>query len=69
MDRQKILLVDAQKYLDALSLGEFIESVTEVMKRGWGKVTFEVTVIDGNVKTVTITKQNTLRVAGENKKE
>lgn len=69
MDEPTVIVLDPEKYLDVLSLGEFIELVGEVMERGYGKVTFEVLIQGGKVKTVILTKQNTIRVANEEKKD
>lgn len=63
-----IIYLDPDKYLDILSIGEFIELVAQTMEHGYGKVTFDVTVQEGKVKTVSLTKQVTMRVANEEKK-
>lgn len=64
-----VVFLDPEKYLDVLSLGEFIELVAQTMERGYGKVIFEVLVQEGKVKTVTLTKSNTIKVDNEPRKE
>lgn len=55
-----MVYIDPDVYLDVLSLGEFLELVAQTMEKGFGKVTFEVLVQEGRVKTVTLTKSNTI---------
>lgn len=64
-----MVYIDPEIYLDVLSLGEFIELVAQTMERGYGKVTFEVVVQDKKVKTVTLTKSNTIKVDNTPRKE
>lgn len=64
-----MVYIDPEVYLDVLSLGEFIELVAQTMERGFGKVTFEVVVQDKKVKTVTLTKSNTIKVDNESRKD
>lgn len=62
IDEPTIVFLDPEKYLDVLSIGEFIELVAQTMERGYGKVVFEVLVQRGKVQTVTLTKSNTIKV-------
>ena len=54
--------VETKKHIDIMYLDQLIDTVSEVMTSGYGKVNFEVSVQGGNITMITITRSVTKKV-------